>query len=110
MKNLVIISAPSGAGKTTICKALQKLDQSIKFSVSYTTREKRSNEIDGVDYNFISKEDFLDGIDNGRFAEWEKIHNDHYYGTMIDTLAKSINCDKILLMELDVKGALSIKK
>ena len=63
-----------------------------------------------MDYNFISKEDFLDGIDNGRFAEWEKIHNDHYYGTMIDTLAKSINCDKILLMELDVKGALSIKK
>ena len=110
MKNLVIISAPSGAGKTTICKALQKLDQSIKFSVSYTTREKRSNEIDGVDYNFISKEDFLDEIDNGRFAEWEKIHNDHYYGTMIDTLTKSINCDNILLMELDVKGALSIKK
>ena len=62
MKNLVIISAPSGAGKTTICKALQKRDQSIKFSVSYTTRERRSNEIDGVDYNFISKEDFLDGI------------------------------------------------
>ena len=56
MKNLVIISAPSGAGKTTICKALQKRDQSIKFSVSYTTREKRSNEIDGVDYNFISKD------------------------------------------------------
>ena len=110
MKNLVIISAPSGAGKTTICKALQKRDQSIKFSVSYTTRERRSNEIDGVDYNFISKEDFLDGIDNGRFAEWEKIHDDHYYGTIGDTLTGSITRNELLLMELDVKGALSIKK
>ena len=108
MKNLVIISAPSGAGKTTICKALQKSDKAIKFSVSCTTREKRINEKDGVDYNFISKKEFINGINNGRFAEWEKVHDNNYYGTTLDTLTNSIQHNNLLLMELDVKGALSI--
>ena len=73
MKNLVIISAPSGAGKTTICKALQKSDKAIKFSVSCTTREKRINEKDGVDYNFISKKEFESS--NNKFGAFMLLGN-----------------------------------
>ena len=109
MNNFIIISAPSGSGKTTICKYLQKLDSSINFSVSCTTRQKRANEVEGKDYFFITNEEFEKKINDAEFIEWEQIHGDFYYGTLKSTLEKAINEDKRILLELDVKGATSVK-
>ena len=110
MNNFIIISAPSGSGKTTICKYLQKLDSSINFSVSCTTRQKRANEVEGKDYFFITNEEFEKKINDAKFIEWEQIHGDFYYGTLKSTLEEAINEDKRILLELDVKGAMSVKK
>lgn len=110
MNNFIIISAPSGSGKTTICKYLQKLDSSINFSVSCTTRQKRANEVEGKDYFFITNEEFEKKINDAKFIEWEQIHGNFYYGTLKSTLEKAINEDKRILLELDVKGATSVKK
>ena len=110
MNNFIIISAPSGSGKTTICKYLQKLDSSINFSVSCTTRQKRVSEVEGKDYFFITNEEFEKKINDARFIEWEQIHGNFYYGTLKSTLEKAINEDKRILLELDVKGAMSVKK
>ena len=110
MNNFIIISAPSGSGKTTICKYLQKLDSSINFSVSCTTRQKRANEVEGKDYFFITNEEFEKKINDAKFIEWEQIHGNFYYGTLMLTLEKAINEDKRILLELDVKGAISVKK
>ena len=110
MNNFIIISAPSGSGKTTICKYLQKLDSSINFSVSCTTRQKRANELEGKDYFFITNEEFEKKINDAKFIEWEQIHGNFYYGTLKSTLEKAINEDKRILLELDVKGAMSVKK
>ena len=109
MNNFIIISAPSGSGKTTICKYLQKLDSSINFSVSCTTRQKRANEVEGKDYFFITNEEFEKKINDAKFIEWEQIHGNFYYGTLKSTLEKAINEDKRILLELDVKGAMSVK-
>ena len=110
MNNFIIISAPSGSGKTTICKYIQKLDPSIVFSISCTTRQKRKNEIDGSDYYFISNSLFEKKIKENKFVEWEKIHGNFYYGTLKSTLDEAIINDKTILLELDVKGAMSVKK
>ena len=75
MRNLIIISAPSGSGKTTICKEIQKKDPQIKFSISHTSRSMRSNEEDGVDYFFIDHLKFQNFISNDYFIEWEKIQS-----------------------------------
>ena len=110
MNNFIIISAPSGSGKTTICKYLQKLDSSINFSVSCTTRQKRANEVEGKDYFFITNEEFEKKINDAKFIEWEQIHGNFYYGTLKSTLEDAINKNRIILLELDVKGAMSVKK
>ena len=109
MKNLIIVSAPSGTGKTTICKVLQERDKTINFSVSCTTRKPRAGEKDGVDYKFMDSKEFKDVIDNRSFAEWEKIHGNNYYGTLVSTLNDAVSHKKLLLLELDVKGAMAIK-
>ena len=109
MKNLIIISAPSGSGKTTLCRAIQAEICQLKWSVSYTTRKKRKMEKNGIDYQFISESTFRNLIDNSFFAEWEKVHG-FYYGTSKDSINNIIKKDEMLLLEMDVKGALSIKK
>ena len=110
MKNLIIISAPSGAGeKTTLCKALQKQFPNVKWSVSYTTRKIRKMEKNGEDYHFISDTSFKRLIKQSFFAEWERVHG-FYYGTSKKTIDYIIKNNDILLLEMDVKGALSIKK
>ena len=89
MKNLIIISAPSGTGKTTLCRALQAELPDIKWSVSYTTREKRNTEKDGIDYHFISNKTFKKLIDEYYFSEWEEVHG-FYYGTSKSILKNTI--------------------
>ncbi len=109
MINFITISAPSGSGKTTLCKALQEVQPEIEWSISYTTREKRDIEEDGVDYHFISLDRFEDLIMKGHFVEWENVHG-FYYGTTIISLTNALKKDKMLLLEMDVKGSMSIKK
>ena len=109
MKNIIIISAPSGTGKTTLCKAVQQQIPDIQWSVSFTTRKKRTIEIDGIDYNFISNKSFKKLIAENKFSEWEKVHG-NYYGTSKSSLNKAIEEKKILLLELDVKGAMKLKQ
>ena len=109
MINFITISAPSGSGKTTLCKALQLVEPEIEWSISYTTREKRSIEENGVDYFFISKEEFEDLIIKEHFVEWQNVHG-FYYGTSVSNLENAIENDKIMLIEMDVKGSMSIKK
>ena len=108
MKNFIIISAPSGSGKTSICKRILMQDKSIEFSVSCTTRARRSKEKNGVDYIFLSQDEFIKKINNEEFVEWERIHGNFYYGTLKKTLDYAINSNTKLLLELDVKGAKKI--
>ena len=109
MKNLVIITAPSGSGKTTLCKQILKKEDGVKFSISHTSRKIRQNEKNGIDYYFVTNEEFLDGIDKDEFIEWN-YHFDCYYGTSKSQIKKSIDKKIPILLELDVKGALAIQK
>mgnify|MGYP001482127763 FL=1 len=107
IKNLITISAPSGSGKTTLCKMLQEERSDISWSVSCTTRAPRPNEIDGIDYYFNSRDKFMKSIADDAFAEWEDVHG-QYYGTLKLNLDTAIANNTILLLELDVKGSMSI--
>ena len=109
MKNLIIITAPSGAGKTTLIKEILKNYNNIKFSVSHTSREIRDNEKNGVDYYFVSKQEFKRGVELDQFVEWN-FHFDRYYGTSKSEIIDSINRKIPLLLELDVNGAIAIQK
>ncbi len=108
MKNFFIISGSSGSGKTTLLELLSR-DLNIEISVSYTTRNKRKYEIDGVHYNFISENKFNDMIKKKLFLEFENVHGD-LYGTALNSLSKYIENSKMLFLELDVKGAISLMK
>ena len=104
---LIVLSAPSGAGKTTICKELLKRNKDWLFSISVTTREKRENEIDGVDYLFISKEKF-EGLDKfGELLESEWVHGNRY-GTQIVPLEEALDNGDTMLIDVDVKGAMNL--
>jgi guanylate kinase len=102
-------SAPSGAGKTTILKQVLKDYPEIVFSVSATTRKKRSDEVNGREYFFISEDEFKKRIENGEFIEWEKFY-DYYYGTLKSFVNQNLEEGKSVFLELDVNGALNIKK
>ena len=109
MKLIYTISAPSGTGKSTLCKAIQKEIPELSFSVSYTTRLQRDNEINGADYHFISHPEFQSMIDKQQFAEYEDVHG-QFYGTPKSSLDNSMIKGNPLLLELDVKGAMSVKE
>ncbi|NUN08919.1 MAG: guanylate kinase [Ignavibacteriaceae bacterium] len=106
---ILIISAPSGSGKTTILKRVLAVTPEVVYSVSATTRKPRNNEVHGRDYYFIGEDEFVDGIKENKFIEWEKVY-DYYYGTYKHVLFDVINSGKNVLLEIDVKGALNIKK
>ena len=104
----IIISAPSGAGKTTLCQALKKRLPDLNFSVSHTTRPPRKNEQDGVDYHFIPKEKFVEMTDRSEFLEWAKIHG-NYYGTSRKNIEDTLQKGKDLVLELDVQGVEALR-
>lgn len=106
---IIVFSGPSGGGKTTIVKEILKNLPEIVFSISTTTRPRRKTEKDGVEYFFISEAEFLKKIENNEFIEWEKFY-DYYYGTYKSFVEENIDLGKPVLLELDVKGALTIKR
>ncbi len=108
---IVVISAPSGAGKTSIARLLLSRYPTWRFSVSATTRPRRSHEVDGYDYYFLGREDFEQRIDRGEFIEWEEFFGS-YYGTPAYEVERLMNDDGVekILFDIDVKGALSIRK
>ncbi len=106
---IVIISAPTGAGKTTLCKRLLQSLPSFISSVSFTTRLPRKQEIEGVDYYFVSRKDFEKLIAKKAFVEWSEVHG-HLYGTSKQFLEKNIEIDKDVVLEVDVEGGEKIKK
>ena len=108
MKLLFTLSGSSGSGKTTLLDLLSR-DLAINISVSHTTRERREYEIDGIHYHFVSKEKFNSLIENDEFIEYENVHGD-LYGTTKEGVERYLSEKKPLLMELDVKGALNLRR
>ena len=106
--NFFVISAPSGAGKTSLVKALINQTADCKAAISHTTRPKRSEEIDGRDYYFVSDHDFSELNAKGGFLESAKVF-DYSYGTSLDEAQKIIKSGKILILEIDWQGALQVK-
>lgn len=107
--NIFVISAPSGAGKTTLCKEIIKTMPNLRFSVSYTTRRPRSGEINGRDYVFIDEERFRVMIERGEFAEWANVHG-NYYGTSRKDLDGIIESGQDAILDIDVQGADQIRR
>ncbi|MHB8336920.1 MAG: guanylate kinase [Ignavibacteriaceae bacterium] len=106
---ILAVSAPSGTGKTTIVKQILKDFPDLVFSISATTRSKRSEETNGKEYFFITEEEFKEKINNEEFVEWERFY-DYYYGTYKSFLEENIQQGKSVLLEIDVYGALNVKK
>lgn len=106
---LIVISAPSGCGKTTIARAILQRYPSMLFSVSATTRPRRPTEVDGKDYFFLTKEEFERRVAQGDLIEWEEIYG-NYYGTLKSEVDRALTQGRVMLFDVDVKGALSIKK
>jgi len=104
---LFILSAPSGAGKTTLCQAALQRVPGLGYSVSYTTRNPRSGEIDGRHYHFIGKEEFESGIACGKWAEWAVVY-DNYYGTDAGFIQTQLNNGTDVLLDIDVQGTVQI--
>jgi guanylate kinase len=107
---LIIISAPSGAGKTTIVRHLLTQPFNLEFSVSGTSRPPRGNEKDGVDYYFLSKAEFIKKTKNNEFLEWEEVYPGIFYGTLKSEVARRLGEGKNIIFDVDVKGGLNIKE
>ncbi|TFG92843.1 MAG: guanylate kinase [Syntrophobacterales bacterium] len=105
---LMVVSAPSGAGKTTLCKRLLAEFPDLRFSVSCTTRPARKGERDGTDYHFISVEEFTRMKGNGEFVEWEEIYG-HFYGTLKKDIEDIIKRGHDVILDVDTKGARNVK-
>ncbi|MDD5066164.1 MAG: guanylate kinase [bacterium] len=106
---IIIISAPSGCGKTTICHELEKARPEIEISISATTRKPRKGEKQGKDYYFFTEEEFKKKIRSGYFAEWASVYH-NYYGTPKEFLEQCIKENKTCLLDIDIQGGMSIKK
>jgi guanylate kinase len=106
---LLIITAPSGAGKTTIVHDLLEHFPNLAFSVSATTRLKREHETEGVDYYFINESSFREKIETGQFAEWEEVYPGRLYGTLKSEMTRLWSEDKCVVFDIDVLGAMNLK-
>lgn len=108
---LIVFSAPSGSGKTTIVRHLLKQKElNLEFSISATSREKRGNEIHGKDYYFLDPKDFKNRIKNDEFLEWEEVYRDNFYGTLKTEIERIWGKGKNVIFDIDVSGGLRIKK
>ena len=106
----MLFTAPSGAGKTTVVQhLLEEYPDILGFSVSATTRKKRPNERGGKDYYFLSKEDFIKKIEDDEFVEWQEVYKDQYYGTLKSEIERLWKKGKVVVFDIDVKGAKNIK-
>jgi guanylate kinase len=107
---VLIISAPSGAGKTTLVNHLLKSGLPLAFSVSATSRKPRSHEVNGREYYFIRTAEFKRKIKAGEFVEWQEVYENHYYGTLKTEIARITKEGMIPLFDVDVKGGINLKK
>ena len=107
--NLIVITAPSGAGKTSLIQKLLKRHSHLEFSISHTTRKPREGEKDGLDYFFVSKAKFQSMISEHLFLEWAEVHG-NYYGTSKNEIIKKIRSGKKLILDIDVQGSLKLQK
>lgn len=105
---IIVITGPSGVGKTTLSNRLVKEYDDIDFSISVTTRNPRSNETDKAEYEFVDPEEFREYIADNKFAEWALVHG-NFYGTKRSTLKKALENKKNVLLEVDVQGGMQIK-
>ena len=105
----IIISAPSGTGKTTTCKRLKERFPALKIAISHTTRKIRDGELEGVDYYFISNKKFETKREKSQFLEWAQVHRE-YYGTSFETIEKHLQKGFDILLELDIQGVNSLRK
>jgi guanylate kinase len=106
---LLVLSAPTGGGKTTIAHRLAERDGSLRFSVSHTTRKPRPSERDSEDYHFVGEEEFRAMAERGEFLEWAQVHG-HLYGTHRSELEAAASLGKDLLLDIDVQGGLQVKR
>jgi len=107
---MIIFSAPSGAGKTTIVRAMLDFFPGLEFSVSACSRPKRETEIDGRDYYFLGVEGFRRKISEGAFLEWQEVYKDHYYGTLRSEVERIWASGRQVIFDVDVYGGINIKK
>jgi len=107
---LIIFSAPSGAGKTTIVHHLLEQDLNLEFSISACSRDRREGEQDAVDYYFLGVDTFKEKIDNKEFLEWEEVYPNQFYGTLIAEVERILEAGNNVIFDVDVVGGLSIKK
>lgn len=110
MNKLIIFSAPSGAGKTSILQEVLKHDLNIEFSISATSRPRRKGERNGRDYHFLTTEEFLEKIKNKEFLEWEEVYRGSYYGTLKSEVQRIQQKNKHVIFDVDVKGGRKIKE
>lgn len=110
MSKLIIVTAPSGAGKTTIVKHLIKTFDQLAFSVSATTRSRRANEVEGKDYYFMSVDKFRSLINELAFLEWEEVYDDQFYGTLKSEVERIWKSGNHVIFDIDVQGAMKLKK
>ena len=107
---LIVVSGPSGCGKSTVDNVLINERQNIIMSVSDTTRAKRDGETDGIDYNFITKEEFEKNIESNKYLEYAKVHSNKYYGTPSNFVNKKLKEGIDVILEIDIEGARKIKE
>lgn len=110
MNKIFIIAAPSGSGKSSIVKQLLQASPRLKFSVSATTRSPRGEEKDGIDYYFITVDEFKKSIEDDAFIEWEMVYEGKYYGTLKSEIDRIYNQDNFPLLDIDVVGAVNLKR
>jgi guanylate kinase len=110
MNKLIIVTAPSGAGKTTIVHHLLKTFDTLAFSVSATNRARRAHETDKIDYYFLSSEEFRRRVSEGDFLEYEEVYDGQYYGTLRSECERLWALGKCIVFDVDVKGAMNIKR
>ncbi|MEO6188717.1 MAG: guanylate kinase, partial [Ginsengibacter sp.] len=107
---IILVTAPSGAGKTSIIQHLIKKFPRLVFSVSATTRKPRNNEKNGVDYYFISEKDFKEKIHQKEFLEWEMVYEGQYYGTLKSEMERIWSMGKVPVLDIDVQGAIHVQQ